>query len=149
MLDDIDYGSVGNVEITKGPAGTLYGLAIAGVVNLKTIKPEKGKTAVGQEILIGNYGLQRYTTHFEMGADRSSLLVNYGHQKSEGFTQHNASHKDFVNLAGDFQPNAKQSVSAYFGYSNSYDERSGELSTTQYDNNDYSGNIEYIKEKCS
>ena len=144
-LDDIDFGSIGNLEVVKGPAGTLYGLAIAGVVNLKTIKPEKGKTSVGQDVLLGNYGLQRYTTHFTMGTDHSSLLVNYGHQKSDGFTIHNASKKDFVNVAGDFQPNAKQNVSAYFGYSNSYDERSGELTIAQYKAGDYSGNIDYIK----
>lgn len=33
MMDDIDFGSISNVEVTKGPSGTLYGLAIAGVVN--------------------------------------------------------------------------------------------------------------------
>jgi iron complex outermembrane receptor protein len=145
LLDDIDFGSIGNVEVVKGPAGTLYGLAIAGVVNLETIKPEKGKTSIGQDVLIGNYGLQRYTTHFQMGGERSSLLVNYGHQQSDGFTVHNASHKDFVNIAGEFQPNARQSITAYLGYSNSYDERSGELTIAQYNANDYSGNIEYIK----
>ncbi len=144
-LDDIDYGSIGNVEITKGPSGTLYGLAIAGVVNLNTIKPEKGKTSIGQEVLIGNYGLQRYTTQFQTAGDRSSLLVNYGHQKSDGFTIHNASHKDFVNIAGEFQPSPKQTVSTYFSYSNSYDERSGELTIQQYNADDFSGNKEYIK----
>jgi iron complex outermembrane receptor protein len=144
-LDDIDYGSIGNVEVTKGPAGTLYGLAIAGAINLKTIKPEKGKTSVGEDILIGNYGLQRYTTHFQMGTDRASLLLNYGHQKSDGFSNHNASKKDFVNIAGDFQPNEKQAISAYFGYSNSYDERIGELTLAQYLAKDYTGNLEYIK----
>jgi iron complex outermembrane receptor protein len=41
LMDDIDFGSVGNVEVVKGPSGTLYGLAIAGVVNLKTIKPDQ------------------------------------------------------------------------------------------------------------
>jgi iron complex outermembrane receptor protein len=145
VLDDIDFGSVGNVEVVKGPSGTLYGLAIAGVVNLKTIKPESGKTSVGQDVLIGNYGLQRYTTHFMMGGQRSSILLNYGHQKSDGFTIHNASHKNFVNFAGDFQPNQKQAINTYFGYSNSYDERSGELTIQQYESGDYSGNIEYIK----
>ncbi|MDB5202521.1 MAG: TonB-dependent receptor [Ferruginibacter sp.] len=145
VLDDIDFGSIGNVEVVKGPAGSLYGLAIAGVVNLKTMKPEAGKTSLGQDVLFGNYGLQRYTTHFTMGTDHSSLLLNYGHQKSDGFTIHNASRKDFVNVAGDFQPSVKQSFNAYFGYSNSYDERSGELTLTQYNNDDYSGNIEYIK----
>ena len=145
VMDDIDFGSIGNVEVVKGPAGTLYGLAIAGVVNLHTVKPEKDKTGVGQDVMFGNYGLQRYTTRFQTATDRSSILLNYGHQKSDGFTIHNKSHKDFVNVAGDFQPNAKQSIMSYFGYSNSYDERSGELTVAQYNTNDFSGNIEYIK----
>ncbi len=144
-LDDIDYGSIGNTEIVKGPAGTLYGLAIAGVVNLSTIKPAPGKTSIGQEILVGNYGLQRYTTQFQTGGERSSLLINYGHQKSDGFTIHNKSHKDFVNLVGNFQPNAKQSINVYGGYTNSYDERSGELTIDQYQSDNFSGNLDYIK----
>lgn len=144
-MDDIDFGSIGNVEITKGPAGTLYGLAISGAVNLKTIKPEAGKTSLGQDVLIGSYGLQRYTTHFTTATDKSSILLNYGHQKTDGYTIHNASHKDFINVAGDFQPNTKQKVAVYFGYSNSYDERNGEDSVAQYEAGDYTGNMEYIK----
>jgi iron complex outermembrane receptor protein len=145
LMDDIDFGSVGNVEITKGPAGTLYGLAVAGVVNLKTIRPEKGKTSLGQDIMFGSYGLQRLTTHFQMGGERSSLLVNYGHQKTDGYTIHNASRKDFVNVAGDFRPNDRESWTVYFGFSKSYDERSGELTIGQYIAKDYSGNIGYIQ----
>jgi iron complex outermembrane receptor protein len=144
LLDDIDFGSVGDVEVTKGPSGTLYGLAIAGVVNLKTIKPEKGKTSIGQDVLFGSYGLQRYTTHLEVGKENSSLLVNYGHQQSDGYFLHNASHKDFINIAGDFKINERQSISTYFGYSKSYDQRAGELTLAQYANKDYSGNPNYI-----
>jgi iron complex outermembrane receptor protein len=145
LMDDIDFGSIGNVEVTKGPSGTLFGLAIAGVVNLKTIKPEKGKTSIGQDVMVGSYGLRRYTTHFDMGGERSSLLVNYGRQQSDGYMTHTASHKDFINIAGDFQPNDKQSISTYFGYSKSYDERGGELTIAQYNAKDYSGNPAYIK----
>jgi iron complex outermembrane receptor protein len=144
-FDDLDYSSVGNVEVTKGPAGTLYGLAISGAINLSTIKPEKGKTSLGQEVMIGNYGLQRFTTQFEMDNERSSIVLNYGHQKSDGFSIHNKSKKDFVNFSGNFRPNEKQNINTYVGYSNSYDERLGELTTTQWDNDDYSGNPEYIK----
>lgn len=144
-MDDIDFASIGNVEIVKGPAGTLYGLAIAGAVNLSTIRPEKGKTSIGQEVLIGSYGLQRYTTQFQMGKERSSILLNYGSQKTDGYTIHNRSKKHFVNFVGNFDPNEKQSISTYAGYSNSYDERFGELTVAQWNNNDYSGNPEYIK----
>ena len=145
VLDDIDFGSVGNVEITKGPAGTLYGLAIAGVVNLKTIQPEKAKTSVGQDVQFGSYDLQRFTTRFQMSTDHTNLLLNYGKQTTTGYAAHSASRKDFVNLSADFQPNEKQSITTYFGYSNSYDARSGELTLAQYANKDYSGNPEYIK----
>jgi iron complex outermembrane recepter protein len=145
LMDDLDFSSIGNVEVTKGPAGSLYGLAIAGAVNLRSITPEKGKTTIGQDVMFGNYGLQRLTTHFQTGNERSSILVNYGHQESDGFTIHNASKKDFVNFVGEFNPNAKQAITAYFGYSSSYDERSGELTLAQYNTDDYSGNIDYIK----
>lgn len=145
FMDDIDFGSVGDVEVIKGPAGTLYGLAVAGVVNLKTVRPEKGKVSVGQDLMTGSYGLRRATTHFQMGTDKSSLLVNYGVQKTDGYMSHTASDKRFVNVAGDFDISEKQSISTYFGYSRSYDERGGELTLTQYANKDYTGNPEYIK----
>src|SRR6185436_10586076 len=57
-LDDIDYASLGNVEILKGPAGTLYGQAISGAISFRTIKPEAGRTSISQDIMFGNYGLQ-------------------------------------------------------------------------------------------
>jgi iron complex outermembrane receptor protein len=144
-LDDIDYASIGNVEIVKGPTGTLYGQAIAGAINFKTLTPEKGKTSIGEDVLFGNYGLQRFTTHLMVGGERSSILLNYGKQKSDGFSIHNKSHKDFVNFAGDFHPNERQTVTTYFGYTDSYDERLGELTITQWAAKDYSGNPEYIK----
>ena len=144
-MDDIDFGSVGNVEVVKGPAGTLYGLAIAGAVNLKTVQPQKGQTSIGQEVMLGNYGLQRYTTTFQTGGERSSLLINYGNQKYDGATLHNKSKKDFVNVVGEFRPTDKQTITTYAGYSNSYDQRFGELTIAQFNNNDYSGNVEYIK----
>lgn len=144
-MDDIDFGSVGNVEVIKGPAGTLYGLAISGAVNLKTIQPQKGQTSIGQEVMVGNYGLQRYTTTFQTAGEHSSLLVNYGNQKYDGASIHNKSKKNFVNLIGEFRPNDKQTVTTYAGYSNSYDQRFGELTVAQFNSGDYSGNPDYIK----
>ncbi len=80
-----------------------------------------------------------------MGTERSSLLVNYGYQESDGYMTHTASTKRFFNAAGEFTINEKQSISAYLGHSNSYDQRGGELTIAQYLNNDYSGNSAYIK----
>jgi iron complex outermembrane receptor protein len=143
-MDDIDFGSVGNVEVVKGPSGTLYGYGDCGVVNLETIKPEKGKTSVGQDVLVGNYGLQRFTTHLQMGREKSSILLNYGYQHSDGFMAHSESRKQFVNFAGDVDVSDRQSINFYAGFTDSYEQRGGELTLTQYENKDYSGNPAYI-----
>ncbi|HPE83225.1 MAG TPA: TonB-dependent receptor [Aequorivita sp.] len=145
MLDDIDFGSVGSVDVIKGPAGSLYGFAIAGVVNLTTIRPEKRQSSLSEKVTVGSYGLARFTTQLQMGLEKSSVLLNYGHQISDGYLDHNASRKDFLNAVLDFYPSDKQTVSTYFGFSNSYDERGGELTIGQYDTLDYSGNARYIK----
>ncbi|WP_338793905.1 TonB-dependent receptor [Bernardetia sp. MNP-M8] len=145
LMDDIDFGSIGNVDVIKGPSGSLYGLAIAGVVNLKTIRPEKNKTSIGQSAMLGNYGLMRFTTTLQTATDKTSLLVNYGHQQSDGYMTHNSSKKDFMNLIFDTKLSQKQTITAYFGYSNSHDDRGGELSKEQYEAKDYSGNARYIK----
>ena len=145
LLDDIDFASIGSVDVVKGPAASKYGFAIAGAVNLKSIRPENGETSLSQKVTVGNYGLARFTTQFQMGREKTSLLLNYGHQISDGFMDHNNSTKDFMNLVFDFRPNEKQYISTYFGFSNSYDERGGELTIEQYENEDYSGNPRYIK----
>lgn len=145
VMDDIDYGSVSSTEILKGPTGSLYGLAIAGVINMKTEQAPKNKTSIGQDVMAGSYGLLRTTTRLSIGGEKSSLLLNYGHQKFDGFMAHTKSQKDFVNLMGDLHLNSKQTVTTYFGYSNSYDQRNGELTKEQYNTLDYSGNPAYIK----
>ena len=145
LMDDIDFNSIGEVEVLKGPAGSLYGLAIAGAVNLKTIKPEAGKTSISQNTLFGSYGLKRLTSQIAVGGEKSSFLVNYGNQKYDGFMNHTASSKDFVNAFADFTLSDKQKINAYVGYTNSYEQRNGELTIAQYQNFDYSGNTAYIK----
>ncbi|RYZ20675.1 MAG: TonB-dependent receptor [Chitinophagaceae bacterium] len=112
---------------------------------MRTQKAEPGKTSISQQVLLGNYGLERYTTTFQRGTERASLLLNYGHQESRGAANHNQSRKDFVNFVGDFTPNSKQTVTTYFGFTNSFDQRYGELDTSQWRREDYSGNTNYIK----
>ncbi|WP_373058426.1 TonB-dependent receptor [Zunongwangia sp. H14] len=145
LLDDIDFASIGSVDVIKGPAGTKFGLAIAGVVQLQTERPEAGETSLAQQLSVGDYGLFRSTTQFATATENTSLLLNYGHQTSDGYMAHTASTKDFVNAVADYRPNQHQYLSAYFGYSNSYDQRGGELTIEQYNNLDYSGSARYIK----
>ena len=145
VMDDLDYASIANTEIVKGPSGTLYGLAIAGVVNMQTEQAPRNKCSIGHDLMTGSYGLLRSTTRLSIGGENTSLLVSYGKQAFDGFMVHTKSKKDFVNMVGDIKVNDKHSFSTYLGYANSYDERNGELTREQYDTLNYSGNPFYIK----
>jgi iron complex outermembrane receptor protein len=132
ILDDVDFATLGKVEVIKGPASSLYGSGIAGVVNLYTLKPQPGQTRFVQENTFGSYGLWRNNTRIETAGEHSSLLFNYGHQESEGFRQHSASSKDYAQMSGDFYVSDKGTISTYFAYAHSHEELPGELDSARF-----------------
>ena len=68
--DDIDFASIGNVDVLKGPAGTRYGFAIAGAVNLTSIQPAAETTSINQKITVGKFGLLRLTSQLQLGGKK-------------------------------------------------------------------------------
>jgi len=145
VMDDIDFGSMEKVEVNKGPSGTLYGLAIAGVVKLQTIQPKNDEAYVKQDFTGGSYGLFRSTTTVAAGGEKSSILANYGHQQFDGFMPHTQSKKDFCNVIGNITISKRQCLNTYLGYTQGRDNRNGELTVEQYETKDYSGDPAYIK----
>jgi iron complex outermembrane receptor protein len=131
VMDDIDLGSLGKVEITKGPS-PLFGSMIAGAVNLYTPRPTPNQSSVQQQVIGGSNGLFRSNTTIMTASDNSDLWINYGHQNYDGFRLHDNSNKDYVSLAGNFYASKKNTVSAYFAYSHSYEELAGEIDSADF-----------------
>ncbi|MEO8168615.1 MAG: TonB-dependent receptor plug domain-containing protein, partial [bacterium] len=134
IMDDIDFSTLGNVEVIKGPASSLYGSQIAGTVNLTTAKPVSGQTSIDEQAIGGSYGLFRNNISLQSGGENSDITVNYGHQTYKGFREHTASQKDFVRFTGDVRPNENQTLSSYFSFSRSYEEIAGELDSADFYN---------------
>jgi len=132
ILDDIDFSTLGKVEVIKGPASSLYGSGIAGAVSLFTLKPQPNQTRIVEENTFGSYGLWRNNTRVETANSHSAILFNYGHQESEGFRQHSASNKDYAQFSGDFFVSDKSTISTFFSYSNSHEELAGEMDSSQF-----------------
>jgi iron complex outermembrane receptor protein len=132
ILDDVDFATLGKVEVIKGPASSLYGSGIAGVVNLYTLKPQPNQTRFVEENTFGSYGVWRNNTRIETAGEHSSLLFNYGHQLSDGFRPHSASRKDYAQMSGDFYVSDKSTISTYFAYAHSHEELAGELDSLRF-----------------
>jgi iron complex outermembrane recepter protein len=132
ILDDLDVSMLGRVEVIKGPASSLYGTGIGGVVLFSTLQPEPDQTRFSQEVTGGTLGLLRTNTRAETASDNTSFLVNFGHQHSNGYRIHSDSDKDYALLSADYRPSSRQGLSFLATYSHSFDQLAGQLTDDQF-----------------
>jgi iron complex outermembrane receptor protein len=144
ILDDIDFASLGRVDVIRGPASSLYGAGIGGVVNFYSARPDAPGSAVSQQLISGSNGLLRADTRLSRVTDASTVALAYGHQGYDSYRIHSASKKDYGSFLGDFRPSAQQTVSTYLSYANSRDLRAGELDSVKFEQELNAGEDKYI-----
>ncbi len=132
ILDDIDYSTLGNVEVIKGPASSQYGSQIGGTVRFTTARPTPNETSLSQQLTSGSYGLLRSNTSFQTATSSSDLVLNYGHQTYDSFRPHSGSLKDYLSATGDYTVSDNQTLSAYFAYNRSFEELAGEIDSADF-----------------
>jgi iron complex outermembrane receptor protein len=130
IMDDIDFSSLGKVEIIKGPSA-LYGSYIAGAVNLYTPVPVPNQTSIQEQFVAGSYGLLRSNTSIMTSDGKSDLWINYGQQSYNGFRPNDESQKNFASIADNFHTSSNNTISTYFSYNHSYEQLAGELDSDQ------------------
>lgn len=145
VLDDIDFASLGNVEVIKGPSSSLYGSFIGGTVLLTTTRPAPDETSIHQQTIGGSNGLFRTNTSIIGAGSNSDFTVNYGHQTYKSFRPHSASWKDFVRANADFQAGDDQTISTYFAYNRSFEELAGEIDSPEFYDRQPVSNTAYLE----
>ncbi|GAB3826351.1 hypothetical protein GCM10028895_37210 [Pontibacter rugosus] len=84
---------------------------------------------------VGSYGLMRNTATIGIGAENSSILVQYTRQKYDGYRQQSAIDRDVLLISSQFRPSDKRTISANLIYSNLYYELPGGLTQEQFEQN--------------
>lgn len=144
MLDDIDFATIGRLDAIRGPASSLYGTGIGGVLNMYTKLPDQPGTTVTQNTTSGQDGLLRSDTRLEYAGAASTMFLNVGHQKYDSYRVSSESKKDYLTFLGDFRVSDQQRISAFMSYSNSHDMRAGELDSAQFAQRLNTGEAKYI-----
>ena len=147
ILDDVDFSLLGKLDAIKGPASSLYGTGIGGVIKMYTLRPEPGVTKLTQEVIGGSYGLLRTNTRLESAENQSSILLNYGHQDYDSYRVNSASEKDYLTFTGDFRPNDRQIFTAYIAYNNSKEGLAGQLDSIQFNTKQNAAEPPYLANK--
>ena len=148
ILDDVDFSIVDNIEVIKGPAATMYGGGVGGVVRFYLKNSEEKGTSLSQNTTAGSFGLFQTNTRLDYVADNSSMLLNYGHLQSDGYRPHGESLKNFLTYKGDFKFSEKQTVSVFLSHNFSHEGITGQIPYSNYYADNDPGNAAYIKKNA-
>ena len=95
-VDDIDIGSVGRIEVLRGPSSALYGSASGGVMSLYT---EDGPDTPFAEarVTVGEYDQQKYQLKFGGQTGSLNYLLNGSWLESDGYRENSKVKHGLVN----------------------------------------------------
>jgi iron complex outermembrane receptor protein len=144
ILDDVDFSIVENIEVVKGPASTMYGAGVGGVVRFYLKNSEEKGIALTQNTTTGSFNLFQTNTRLDYVTDNASMLVNFGHLQSDGYRPNGQSLKNFITYKGDFKFTDKQNVSVFLSHNYSHEGISGQIPYSYYYANNDPGNNAYI-----
>lgn len=125
-INALDYGSVGRMEIIKGPGSSVYGAGTGGVVLLTTAL--NGGNSISQSVGVGRYGFQSRNTELTLG----DVSVRYGHQQQDGYRQHSGMVRDVFQFNSITRLSDKATLSLLGMYSDLHYQTPGGINVAQY-----------------
>jgi len=109
VLEDIDVETLESFEIIKGPASSIYGTGLGGVINLYTRQRPRENIKAGATF--GSFGLEKYSVNAGLGNEESSALLSFNHLESDGFRENAGYERQSLTLNGKHQLNTRTSIS--------------------------------------
>lgn len=100
-LTNVDPGSIGRVEVIRGPAAALYGNAAGGVIALATVEPPAGGLLEARAAA-GSYGtgdlgnLIRLQGNAGRSGSRDAWFVGLSHLDTDGFREYSRARRTGV-----------------------------------------------------
>ncbi len=148
ILDDVDFAYVNNVEVIKGPAATMYGGGVGGVVRFYT-RPDFTKgVSVSENVLVGAFKTFQSRTQLNVADENYSVNAAYGHLETDGYRPNGSGLKNFFNVNGTVKLGENDQLSFFGSQAYSYERISGQISYDDYDAGIDNGNAAYLRKNA-
>ena len=135
FINLLDMTNVGNVEIIKGPSGSLYGAGTGGVMKIRSTVLRQFANTSWMGISGGAFGLQKWDTGFNSFSEKGSYTVKFAHQKSDGYRDHNALKRKTVEMDAVVFADDNRTLSTSIFYSDLFYQIPGGLTLEQVEDN--------------
>ncbi|WP_347343809.1 TonB-dependent receptor [Mucilaginibacter sp. JRF] len=129
-LNALDFNSIHNMEILKGPDGSLFGANTGGVVLLNS-SPQTDAGVISAGVNAGSYGLFHQNAGVQQQWGNYGLSVNQAYQSYGGYRQNSYMYRHFVNTTNRYKYGNGNEVKALAFYSDLNYQTPGGLNQAQ------------------
>lgn len=131
-LNLIDQNSIKNIEILKGPDGSLFGANSGGVILINSSSDKKLNKA---ELRGGSYGLASEHLGFQNTFKNYSFSINQAYQRSDGYRDHTASKRFYLQTQQKWNYSKKGQLKFSGFYADMNYQTPGGLTQAQFEEN--------------
>ncbi len=134
-LNLIDVNSIQNIEVLKGPDGSLFGANSGGVVLLNPVDKNADSTWASAGISSGSYGLFHEKLAVQKKFKNQYLNINHSYQRSDGYREHSAMSRHYAQLMYRMNYSEENQLRVLAFYSDLEYKTPGGLTLAQYNLN--------------
>jgi iron complex outermembrane receptor protein len=116
-LEGLDPDLLGEAQVIRGPASSLYGAGVGGDILFNTFQPPAGETSLEVSGLAGSYGLYRAESSLKADLGNGFVLANYGAEWFNGYVSHTGDYHTFATVLGTFYPSDSDSLTVLINQS--------------------------------
>lgn len=148
-IEALDVNDIGQAEIIKGPASSIYGAGTGGVINFQLQRSPYQEQSIEMSSLTGTFGLRRLATTFRSGTDKMNTYLSYGWQQYKGYRDHSNDMRRF--FAGNFQffPSNKQTITLLINRTTQHAQIPGSLTAQQVIDNPQQANASNLDKEAA
>ncbi len=132
-FNQIAYNNFSYIEITKGPAGSMYGAGTGGLVLLNYY--ESWKPGISFEYITGSYGLQNIFTSARFGKKENKNQFTYAHNQTNGYRIQTEMRKDNFSWQSILKISDKQQLTGSVLFTDMYYQTPGALTVAEFNAN--------------
>lgn len=118
-VDNLDMGTIRQMEVIRGPASGIYGNASGGVIYMLTENPVTRKPLLEAQIGAGSYGFSRFQVKTGQNFGKWLYFFNVSTQQTDGYRDWSRMQNTLLNgkVAWQISPSTKLTVLGNYGNS--------------------------------
>jgi iron complex outermembrane receptor protein len=130
-LNQLSFYNFTSLEILKGPAGSLYGAGMGGVMLINSM-PEVSNSRFTVNYSKGSYNANNFNIAATTSNSSFYNTLSYSHQNSDGYRQQSAMQRDVALWSTRIKGSEKQTLSTHILWGDLFYETPGGLTKSQY-----------------